>query len=56
MREHKLLTRKGFKIDLTQLHNMYGYNWEDITNCCPPPTTVEEVYRQTEWFRIRGFS
>ena len=52
MREDKL-TRK-VQIDLSKLHEMYGYNWEHITNCCPPPTTIEEVYRQTEGFRLRG--
>jgi hypothetical protein len=52
MEGDKLLTRKGFKIDLDKLHEAYGYNWEHITNCCPPPTTIEEVYRQTETFRL----
>ena len=45
---------KKTRIDISTLHEAYGYNWEDITICPAVPVTVEDAYRLTEQFRLTG--
>lgn len=45
---------KKTRIDISKLHEGYGYNWEHITICPAAPVTVEDVYRLTEQFRLTG--
>jgi len=49
MREHKLLTRKGFTFDLNEINDMPGIGWEHIANTMSPiPMTLEEAARQLQ--------